>query len=318
MRICVTGGYGFIGKLLVERLLKDGARLRLISRVPREPSERVQIYCADLASSETQLTGFFEDVSVVYHCAGEVNRLELMRALHVNGTQRLLDEAQKHISLSGRPVHWVQLSSVGVYGPPVGRVDDLRQVSETDQLRPVGEYEITKAESDQLVLQMAAREPLFTCSILRPSIVVARHMPNQSVKSLVNAVRDRKFFYIGSAAAITTYIHVDDVIDALMLCANDKRASGQIFNLSNDCYMYELVNAIHRYYGINSRVFRVPVLPLRLLVQLLAPLAKLPLTQGRIDAMIKRTSYPDKKIREVLNYVPKRSIPEVIANLFYE
>lgn len=318
MTICITGAYGFIGKYLVRRLLAEGNQLRLISRVPRKPSEQIEIFNADLVNPEARLSGLFEQVSVFYHCAGEVNNALMMRPLHVDGTQRLLDEAQKHILRTGQSLHWVQLSSVGVYGPPVGKVDMPREVGETSPLHPSGEYETTKSESDQLVLQLATQEPRFTCSILRPSIVVASDMPNQSVKSLVNAIRRGKFFYIGTTAAISTYVHVEDVIDALLLIGQDARAKGHIFNLSNDCCLCELVEAIHRYDRTDSHVFTVPVAPLRLLVHLLTPIVNLPLTQERIDAMINRTRYPNRKIREILDYSPARSIPEIIANLFYE
>lgn len=313
MKTCITGASGFIGKRLVLRLEEAGDEIRLLTRKkigPGNLSTNNVHFVADLTGDAPDLHGLMDGVDVVYHCAGEVNNAALMHPLHVNGTAKLMREVQAHISRTGLSLHWVQLSSIGVYGPPSGRPDDLRVVNEASPLNPVGEYETTKAHSDELVIEYARSEPRFTYSILRPSIVIAGNMTNQSVKSLVSAIKRKLFFYIGSSEAISTYIHVDDVVEALLLCGTDIKAGGQIFNLSNDCYLSEIVQAIHLHHGIRSRVYCVPELPLRVGIKLFSMALKLPLTQDRIDALMKRTRYPNKKIKELLDFSPRHSIPD--------
>ena len=317
MKACVTGGAGFIGSKLVRRLQMDGVSTRLLTRNANNNGAD-DFFIADLSSAAADLTGLFNDVDVIFHCAGEIRDASKMRSLHVEGTKRLLRQAALHINATGKALHMVQLSSVGAYGPPRGRADLIREVTELTAENPAGEYEITKTQADHLVLQMAREQPLFTCTILRPSIVIGPGMTNQSVRSLVKVIQKKLFFYIGSRSAISTYIHVEDVVEALVLCGTDCRAKGQIFNLSNDCRLTEIVCAVARHAGIKPPVLCIPELPLRILVMLLAALNQPLLTRQRVDAMIKRTSYPNKKISDILNFAAKHAIPETVATLLDE
>ncbi|MDX2479892.1 MAG: NAD-dependent epimerase/dehydratase family protein, partial [Desulfuromusa sp.] len=159
MLIAITGGTGFIGENLAMRCLSQGDDVRILSR--KVPCERwlslgVEWHQGDLEDSSCLLP-FVDGVDVLYHCAGQLTDAEMMQRLHVEGTRHLIEAA------SGRIGHWVQLSSVGVYGPV-----SAGEITEESSINPVGEYEITKAESDALVLE-AASQARFSCTILRPS-----------------------------------------------------------------------------------------------------------------------------------------------------
>jgi len=318
MKTCITGGAGFIGKNLVHRLQRDGVSLRLLTRSVSKKITSEEYFVADLSDIAAPINGLFDDIDVFYHCAGEVNNNVAMYSLHVSGTLKLLREVKTHIDTTNKPIHWVQLSSVGVYGPPKGKANADRIVLETTGNNPAGEYEVTKAQSDDLLMQFAQNEPLFSYSILRPSIVIGKNMTNQSVRSLIQVIRKGLFFYIGSTSAISTYIHVDDVVDALVLCGNDARAKGQIFNLSNDCMLSEVVDAVSRHADVKPPALCVPEEPLRLVVKFFSLFGKIPLTQERIDALVKRTRYSNQKIKENLGFSPSHSIPNLIATLFDE
>jgi len=143
LKVALTGGAGFIGSCLIHRLLDDGHTVQALTRNPDKLEAvfpQVVPFAADLASPTSALSGFAEDCDVFFHCAGELSNQTAMTALHVEGTQRLIEH------LSGRVPRWVQLSSVGAYGARhSGHVD------EDTVENPVGEYEITKAKSDQSV-----------------------------------------------------------------------------------------------------------------------------------------------------------------------
>lgn len=312
----MTGGGGFIGSRLVARLREAGTPMRLLTRKARADDALCEFRQVDLLDPDAAIDQLFEDVEVFYHCAGELNRHDRMRALHVDATQRLLEAAVRHIGRTGRSLHWVQLSSVGVYGPPPGAPEIFRSVDERAQPAPLGEYEVTKAMSDQLVLDFSARHAGLTCTLLRPSIVIADDMPNQSLRSLVSAVRRGAFFYIGNRDAIATYVHVDDVVDALLLCGVHEAAVGQIFNLSNDCRLSALVDAIRRRAGRTGQVICLPATPLRAVVRLLSGFVPLPLNASRIDALMKQTTYPCTKIQAILGFAPTRAVPDLIADMF--
>lgn len=313
-RTCITGGAGFIGQALVQRLQQNGVQLRLLSR--KTQIDEANYFIADLTDSAVSLTGFFDEANVIYHCAGELENKSIMRSLHVDGTAKLLQAAKSHINKTQQPLHWVQLSSVGAYGAPKGKADTEREVVETTPTAPEGEYEVTKTLADEMVIQFARTEPLFTYTILRPSIVIGKRMTNQSVRSLINIIKKKRFFYIGSKLTMATYIHVDDVADALVLCGSDARARGHVFNLSNDCLLSEIVDAVAKKAGITSPTLCIPEKPIRLLAKFFSLMGKTALTQSRIDALMKRTRYPNKKIKELLGFSPRHFIPGTMATLF--
>jgi len=316
LKVCVTGGAGFIGRQLVESLEAAGANLILLSRSPKLDKNNTQYFLGDLADKSVTLDGLLDDVSVIYHCAGEIKNDALMRALHVDGTSRLLREVDRVIKSKKRNIHWVQLSSVGAYGIPAGEAHEVREVTEITPTAPRCEYETTKTLSDELVVEYAKSETLFSYSILRPSNVIGPSMTNQSLHSLVNVIKKDRFFYIGSRSSISTYIHVNDVVAALILCGNDARAKGQVFNLSNDCALSEIVNAVAVSVSITPPQLCVPEWPLRLLAKLMSRKMGFPLSQARIDALVRHTSYPVTKIQTMLGFVPHYSIPREVTTMF--
>lgn len=314
--VCVTGGGGFIGRRLVGALRVLGLSPRILTRQKPDSDINSLYFVGDLVDGHSSLAGLVSGVDVVFHCAGEVKNTSLMRTLHVDGTARLLEEVRRQINASQKPVHWVQLSSVGAYGPPQGAAHSERIVVETTPCVPVGEYEITKTLSDQLVEKFAETEPLFSFCILRPSNVVGPTMSNQSLRALVRMIEKRIFFYIGSRHSVATYVHVDDVVAALVLCGTHANARGQVFNLSNDCLLSEIVDAVCLNSSLPPPNLCVPEYLVRGVTKLLSSVVTIPLTQERIDALVKMTYYPTRKIEKCLGFKPDFSIPAAIAAMF--
>ena len=117
---------------------------------------------------------------------------------------------------------------------------------------------------------------------------------------------------------MATYVHVNDVVDALILCGTDSKARGQVFNLSNDCALSEIVSAVANASGFKPSNLCIPEIPLRMLVKLLSLVVLTPLTQERIDALVRRTYYPSTKIKEMLGFMPKHAIPNAVLSLLDE
>jgi nucleoside-diphosphate-sugar epimerase len=213
-----------------------------------------------------------------------------MRALHVDATRKLIEAASRRVE------HWVQLSSVGVYGPVTeGRV------TEDSALNPVGEYEITKAESDQIVVD-AANKGGFSYSILRPSNVFGAGMSNLSLFGMIAMINRGLFFYIGKPGASANYIHVDNVIEGLIRCGTMPPAQGRTYNLSDHCTMENFVELIAEALGRASPWLRIPKPIVQLAGNTLGKLPGFPLTQSRVDALTNRSIYPIARICQELAY----------------
>jgi len=275
----------------------------------------VTIIEGDLADGNCNLDKFLSGCDLIFHCAGEVSDTSRMRQVHVVGTERLLDATKKYASKANKTIHWVQLSSVGAYGlEHTGSKVIERIVTEEASENPIGEYEVTKTQSDKLVRE-SAKDGHITFSMLRPTFVFGVGMRNQSLISLVKFIRRGLFFYIGKKGAVTNYIHVDDVVDALILCGFHKRAIGQVYNLSNDCLLEEVVESIAASANISAPKLRVPRNVAIIMVQVIGIFVPLPLTLERVKALSNRTRYSSHKIFSELGFRPKRYVPDAIREL---
>ncbi len=311
MLVAITGGNGFVGQLLVKKHLLQGDRVRVLSRRETSFFNEAHIVVGDLTKSGDHLKYFVEGADILYHCAGEINDESKMYDLHVLGTSRLLAVAKGNI---GR---WVQLSSVGVYGPPLRAANSERIVIEATLTRPRGVYEVTKSESDKLIEQIS-QDSTMSFSIVRPSNIFGSNMPNQSLRSLGVMVKNKMFFYIGKPGSIATYVHVDDVVEVLLRCGIDKRAEGEIFNVSNDCLLEDMVNGMASALGEKRPFIRVPESLVRVVVGLSEDVVSIPLSKGRIDALVARTKYSCAKLERELDFIPQVHVPSAIGEIVLE
>lgn len=302
MVVGVTGGTGFIGSAVVQRHLQRGDGVRCLSR-RRLPGRdgRMEFVHGDLATPNAQLTRFVDGLDILYHCAGEVSNERRMRAVNVQGTAALVAAA------AGRIGRWVQLSSAGVYGRYRDGV-----VSEETPVTPEGEYETTKAEADRLVIE--ARR-IGSVAVLRPTIVFGAGMPNRSIAQMIAVIQRGLFFFIGRRGASANYVHVANVVDALVLCGTSPSASGRIYNLSDWTTVEDFARVIADALGRPRPRLRFPERPVRLMVGACGGIASLPLTQTRIDALVTRARYASERIQKELGYVPRVSIAAGLAEL---
>jgi len=298
MIVAITGGSGFIGKLLVERHLQQGDQVRLLSRNASLESANVQYFLGDLSNPNVDLFGFVDGVDVLYHCAGEINNESLMQELHVNGTQRLADAAQ------GKIGRWVQLSSVGAYG-----VCRDGTITEDSEERPFGVYERTKTESDKIVINSG-----IPYVILRPSNVFGKDMPNQSLRGLLYAVSKGLFFFIGKENEyLVNYIHVKDVIEVLMRCSSDDKALGEVFNLSQSTSVENMIASFASGMGSDKKIFRLPESVVRLIASIFGWIPRFPLTSPRVDALTGRCVYDSTKVQKILEFKYSMTLEERFA-----
>ena len=307
MRVGITGATGFIGSALARRHLERGDAVRCLSR--RAPTHgttipEVQIVTGDLTQADSRLKRFADGLDVLYHCAAEVGDEGRMPAVNVGGTSALLQAA------AGRVGRWVQLSSAGVYGRYRDGV-----VSEATPLRPDGSYETTKAEADALVVEAARIGRIASFALLRPTIVFGSGMPNRSIAQMIRIIERGLFFFIGKSGASANYVHVASVVDALVLCGTSPQAAGRTYNLSDWTTVEEFATTIADALGQRRPKIRLPERPVRAVVKTVGAAMPLPLTEGRIDALVSRVRYPADRIQRELHYRFSVSIAAGLADM---
>jgi nucleoside-diphosphate-sugar epimerase len=305
VRVAITGATGFIGRWVAARHLRMGDEVRVLTRRGgREWPAPVRTYEADLsAAGPRDLDGFVDGVDVLYHCAGELRDESRMRATHVGGTRSLVTAA------GGRVGRWVQLSSVGVYGPKRDGV-----VTEDTPLTPVGEYERTKAESDAVVIEHATRCGM-DYTILRPSVVFGPDMPGRALFWLMAMIRRGLFSFVGPPGAAANFIPVGNVADALLLCGTSSAAAGRVYNVSDHRTWEDVVAVLAG--ALDARVprWRLPERPLYALARIARPIPGFPLTPARLDALVTRVVYATDRIEQELGYAHCLRLEDALTEL---
>ena len=303
MKVAITGAGGYLGGLLVHAHVGRGDTVHVLTRgAAPTVTSRVSAFAADLTKPDTIPSGFFDAVDVLYHCAAELTREALMPRVNVEGTRALLAGAR------GRIRHWVQLSSVAVYGrlhSGIVNEDSPGGVADT--------YARTKLEADDLV--RASRNHGFSHTLLRPSTVIGPHMRSRAVYSLLDALKRRIFFFIGPRGAILNYVHETNVVSALLLCATHAAAKNRTYNLSQDCEVEHVIEILAAAIERPPPRVRVGEKVARAAARIGCAVPGFPLTPGRIDALTNRVEYPATRITAELGYRHEAPVEAALRDL---
>jgi nucleoside-diphosphate-sugar epimerase len=139
-------------------------------------------------------------------------------------------------------------------------------------------------------------------------------MPSRSLRQLIEMVARRRYVHVGPPDAVANYVHVDDVVSALLACGETPDAAGQVFNVASDCLWTELLAETARLAEVPVPRFRLPARPLRVLARL-GQMTGGPLSVARVDALCNRTRYATGHIVERLGFVVRRPLPRAVADI---
>lgn len=299
MKVLVTGATGFIGSILCNQLVAVGHDVDAITRSAEKllaVNKLLRPIVFDLIHSNyDQLE--LNDYDIIFNCAGEIKNEALMKSLHLDSLKKMLSRVK------GQRTRWVQLSSVGVYGPLSKGI-----VAEDRIFNPKGEYEVTKAQADELVTQYCNKQQI-PFSILRPSNVFGNEMPNQSLLAFISQVKKGRFFYMDNPEKIqTTYVHVDDVVEALMLCGFHQSAINQDFIISDEVSQEVFIRIICDYFKVSYPKLKLPKSFVELIATTFGRFSFFPLTSSRVKALTARTKYSNEKIMKLMGFKFKKGI----------
>ena len=304
MKVAITGAGGYLGGMLVRAHAARGDAVHALARdaaaIPKAPG--VMPTGVDLTRADDVPNAFFEHVDVVYHCAAEIEDESAMHSVNVDATRTLLSRAR------GRIGHWVQVSSLSVYGLPRAGV-----VTEESAIRPASRYAQTKAEADSLVADKS--QGAFTYTIARPSAILGRNMRNRSLHALIETVSRGRYAFIGAPGAIGNFVHEDNVVDALLLCATRVEARARTYNVSQNCTIERMIETIASALGVAKPRMRIPEALARFIAQAGRVLPSFPLTPGRVAVLTSRAEYPTNRIERELGYRHLKSVEDGLREL---
>ena len=221
----LTGGSGFIGGRLIERLRDDGYRVRALAR-SAPAAERIRARDAepvsgDLADPDAMRAGA-EGCELAFHAAatlGDWGEPEDFRRGNVEGTSNALRACAE--AGVRRFVHAGTEAALLAGEPLVG-------VDETAPLRPDSPalYSATKARAEQLVL--AANGDGFETVVVRPRFVWGVG-DTTLLPAMVRMVQSGRFAWIGGGSHRTSTTHVENTVEGLVLGATRGRPGNAYF-----------------------------------------------------------------------------------------
>ena len=222
MKALVTGGTGFLGRHLVERLALEGDDVSVLarggSRAPSFAALGAHRGRGRRAAAGRRCAEPSEGMDVIYHCAGKVEaggRWVDFLEVNVLGTERLIQAALEH---GVRRI--VHVSSIGVYPErPDGAV--ISEDDGYDDNPGRGGYTRSKIMADQLAFWYA-RSQSAPITVIRPATIYGPGGKNNLVRVGVKKGRFNVIF--GDGGSIMPLVYVDNVVDALVLAARRDEA----------------------------------------------------------------------------------------------
>lgn len=289
--IAITGATGFVGRLLAEYHIKNGDEVRYLTRDNIKPIFGAYAFIGNVCSTAEILVPFLNHSDVLYHCAAELKKEKLMDETNIIGTENLV-----RLSV-GKVKKFVLFSSTGVYGSVNEEI-----IKESTMPNPENAYEKSKLQADLTAVEIAHKDGL-NLVILRPSNIYGVTMANKSFFGLIKAIFNGFFFFIGKKGAVANYIHVDNVVYALVLAGKlNSLPNASIYIVSDYCNIETLVTYITVALNKKSIRLRLPIRIVRALASVLELSGRSPLTNARIDALTSKKIYSSDKIKEELAY----------------
>ncbi|MGA9627488.1 MAG: SDR family oxidoreductase [Bryobacteraceae bacterium] len=247
MRVLVIGGTLFIGRLLVEELLKDGHEVAVLHRQPKHDwGRRVENIMADRNDADSVREALStRRFDVVFDNVYDWERGTT--AAQVEATVRACGD---------RLSRYIFMSSVAAYG------DGLNH-KESDPLAPDSHpapYVSHKANTERLLFRMRRQTglPLVT---FRPPFIYGPGNPFYREQFFWDRLRaGRPIIIPGDGYRLMQFIYVNDLVEALIRAMTEPRAEGEAFNIgdSRPLTQVEFVEKLAKVANVEPALVRMP------------------------------------------------------------
>ncbi len=272
MRILVTGGFGFIGSHLCERLVQDGHEVTALDDV----STGREVNLSSLRSSKNLtivegsvldtdlLQKIVENVDYIFHLAAAVGVFNIMNKplnsliVNIRGTENILEIA----STKNVPVFLT--SSSEVYGKNVS--DSLSESDDRILGSPLTlrwSYSEAKAIDESLAYSYHLERGLETRIVRFFNTVGPRQLGSYGMvvpRFVKAAINDEQITIYGDGKQTRCFAHVYDVIDAVTTVAFANNTIGKVINIGNnfEISINDLARKIVEETGSRSEIVYVP------------------------------------------------------------
>ncbi|USE35652.1 TIGR01777 family oxidoreductase [Endozoicomonas sp. SCSIO W0465] len=246
MQYLITGGTGFIGRRLVHRLLNEGHQVVVLSR---QPAKDVRLLLSHRVKPVSSLSAVNPSTyfDAVINLAGEgildkrwtQARKKILLDSRIGVTSELVDLIER---MENKPGCFISASAVGFYGfsNPGQQLDESAEVG--------SDFAATLCDRWEQVARRVETLGVRTC-IVRIGVVL--HPSGGALQKMLPVFRLGLGGPIGNGRQIMSWIHMDDMLNALVYLVNHPEANG-VYNavspeiLTNKAFAKELGRAVRR------------------------------------------------------------------------
>src|SRR3954447_455066 len=307
----VTGGSGFVGGPLIERLARDGWSVRALARSDRA-ADAVRVRGAAPVRGElgdlSALVAGMEGAGVGFPAARQVEDFGPWHefvAANVEGTRNVLRACRA--AAVGRAVH-VSTEAALMHGQPLVHADETYPLA----FGSSAPYSRSKAMAEQVVLEEGGGS--LDAMIVRPRFVWGRG-DTTLLPLLVEATRSGALRWVGGGGHRTSTTHVDNTVEGLLAAAEHGRGGRAYFVTDGAPVVFrEFVSELIATQGVTPPEGTVPTSVARALAAAgetawkLLPLPGLPpLTRFAAWVASQECTLDDSRARSELGYAPVKT-----------
>lgn len=302
--VLVTGATGFTGRYLIDKLLAQKVKIKVIARPSPRSAELKALGCevfeGQIYDPET-VNAACRDIDYIFHIAAAFREAgvsdNIYAKVHVEST-KLLARAATEIAGFKRFVH---VSTVGVHGhienPPA---------NENSPYGPGDLYQETKLEAELWIRDFAKQQGL-SVSVIRPTAIYGPG--DRRLLKIFKMAQWPVFPILGYGKCLYHMTHVEDLTNAFLLAATHPRADQEVF-ICGDPETISLVDMVKisaEVTGHLPKILRVPVTPffwLGDLCELVCKPLKIapPIYRRRVAFYTKDRSFDTSKLRNDLGF----------------
>jgi len=303
--ILVVGASGFVGRVVVQDLLRRGKKVRGAARTRTHlPSEAEYVDLPDLSQPVADWTTVLHDVDQIVYLAARVHVMNDSHPDSLAAYRAVNRDAALSLARAAADIgvkRFVYLSSVKVNGE-----SSASPLTEHDVPHPIDPYGVSKLEAEQALLQLGNERGL-SVVVLRPPLVYGAGV-KANFMALAKAAYRGIPLPIGAIQNRRSMVYVENLSDLISLVLTHPNASGEVFFVSDgeDLSTPQLTRLLAESQGARPYLPAIPVGFLRLVGRLTGK-------TNIIQRLTGSLQISNEKARALLGWTPPYPIWHALA-----